>query len=812
MLALRKRLSYKQTKWALLLLLIMAVSVSMYHIYSDWQEEKNNIHERVIGTLEMVQNAATESAYTLDNNLAGKVLAGLARSNIFYRMHLSDDLGNQMALYLRPLTEKRFSWISNYLSTELSPNYQLDLIRENSIVGHLKVEVDYAVVTETFINRSIRLVSTTLFAILVVGAAMLTLIYIQTSRPISQFIERLSLLAKSKSTQGGVYFPESARDDELGVLAQTFTALWHQRQNIQVELEKREAYFRAVIHQSRECMLLTTQDGQILDCNNAARELLGYSESDLLSMNLKAIDDTFDRAELIEWAKNSLGEVSTFETHYRRQDSTRVPVEVCASIINLDEMPRYLVSVRDITQRIKDQEQVKYLAYYDALTNLPNRRLLHDRLENAIEVCREHGHIGGVLFIDLDRFKTINDSMGHHAGDQLLVEVSKRITSLLAQGDSASRLGGDEFVLLLPDLSNHLEEAQTEVSHLAERLLETLSQAFIIQDVELYVSASIGISLFPLDQSDGMRILQQADTAMYRAKENGRSGFHFYRNEMQQYATDRLKMEKALHHALERNELRLVYQPQVNSKGELIGLEALVRWFSPELGMIPPNRFIPIAEETGLIVPLGEWVLTEACQQLRAWQQVTGLPETFKCLAINISPYQFSREDFVDQVLKVFEQTQVDPSYIDLEITENMLVENIKSVAAKMQRLRQHGVHFSIDDFGTGYSSLRYLKYLPLSQLKIDQSFVRDISDDPNSYEIIHTIISMAKHMKLSVIAEGVETLFEKEVLTSIGCTRYQGYHFSKPLEKQALNLQLLQSSHFPLEEAHTASLEYQPE
>lgn len=811
MLALRKRLSYKQTKWVLLLLLSMTVSVSIYHIYSDWQEEKSNIHKRVIGTLEIVQNAATESAYTLDNSLAEKVLAGLTRSNLFYRMDLSDDLGNHMAVYQRPLASNSFSWISDYLSKDLSQYYVLELTRDDMKVGRLEAEIDYDVVTANFISRSIRLVSITLFGILIVGAVMLTLIYIQTSRPISQFIERLSLLAKKQSTQGGVYFPESARDDELGVLARTFTELWHQRQAVQSELEKREAYFRAVIQQSRECMLMTNQDGQILDCNNAARHLLGYNESDLMSMNLKAVDHKFDKAELIDWAKNALGKVSTFETHYTRSNGTTVPVEVCASVINPDGWPRYLVSVRDITQRIKDQEQVKYLAYYDALTNLPNRRLLHDRLDNAIEACREHSHIGGVLFIDLDRFKTINDSMGHHAGDQLLVEVSKRITSLLAKGDTASRLGGDEFVLLLPELSSSLEDAQTEVSHLAEHLLEHLNQAFVIQDVELYVSASIGISLFPLDHSDGMRILQQADTAMYRAKENGRSRFHFYQNEMQQYATDRLKMEKALHHALERNELHLVYQPQVNQKGELIGLEVLVRWLSPELGMIPPSRFIPIAEETGLIVPLGEWVLMEACQQLHTWLQVTGLPDTFQSLAINISPYQFSREDFVDQVLKVFEQTQIDPKYIDLEITENMLVENIKSVASKMQRLKDHGVHFSIDDFGTGYSSLRYLKYLPLSQLKIDQSFVRDISEDPHSYSIIHTIISMAKHMKLEVIAEGVETAFEKQVLGGIGCTRYQGYYFSKPLKKQDLNLLLLQTCHFPLQDAPEVALQCEP-
>lgn len=798
MLALHNRLSYKQAKWASILLLIMGVLASGFQIHSDWLEEKENIFERVIGTLETVEDAATESTYTLDDNLAKQVLKGLMKANVFYEMSLSDDLGNQMAYFNRPVTRHAFSWLSDYLANDLEQTYTLPLTRGKLKVGKLVATIDNGAVTENFIRRNIRLVSTTLFGTLLLGGAILTLIYLQTSRPLSRFIEQLEKVGQGKLSSSKISFSETDREDELGVLARTFTSLWHQRQEIETELEKSEAYFRAVMQQSRECMLLTSETGKILDFNDAAIHLLGYGETALQSMNLKSIDYKFDQGVLIDWEKNALGRLNTFETRYVRHNGTMVPVEVCGSMITLDNTPRYLVSVRDITQRIKDQEQVKHLAYYDALTKLPNRRLLHDRLENAIEVAREHGHIGGVLFIDLDRFKNINDSMGHHAGDQLLVEASKRIGKLLSQGDTASRLGGDEFVLLLPDISHNLQDAQAIVSHLAEQLLAAIGNAFVVQDVELYVSASIGISLFPMDQSDGVRILQQADTAMYKAKENGRSNFHFYRREMQEFATERLKMEKALHHALERDELYLVYQPQVNKNGELIGFESLVRWHSPELGQISPAEFIPIAEETGLIAPLGEWVLMEACRQLHIWQQVVGLPATFKSLAVNISPYQFSSEDFVNQIQRVINNTGVDPAQLDLEITEGMLVENIKAVAAKMNALKYHGIRFSIDDFGTGYSSLRYLQHLPLDQLKIDQSFIRDITEDPNSYEIIYTIISMAKHMKLSVIAEGVETDFETDILKSIGCHRFQGFYFSKPLSKQDATQSLIEQQRFP--------------
>lgn len=800
MLALHKRLSYKQAKWALVLLIAMGILGSSFQIYTDWHEEKENITGRIIGTLETVENAATESAYTLDANLAKQVVAGLVRTNVFIEIVLTDDLNNQMAYYSRPASSNAFSWVSHYLAIDLKQTYTLELKRGKLKVGELIASIDNGAVTENFIRRNLRLITTAILATLVLSTAFLTLIYLQTSRPLSRFIQQLESVGRSKFSDGDVHFTEIKRDDELGVLARTFTTLWHQRQTVEAELEKREAYFRAVMQQSRECMLLTSQTGQILDYNDAAIHLLGYRESSIKSMNLKNIDHKFNQEVLIDWSQNALGKVSTFETRYVRHNGTMVPVEVCASMITLENIPRYLVSVRDITQRIKDQEQVKYLAYYDALTNLPNRRLLHDRLENAIAVAREHRHIGGVLFIDLDRFRTINDSMGHHAGDQLLIEVSKRINTLISKGDTASRLGGDEFVLLLPDICHDMQDAQAMVSHLAEQLLGTLSTVFVIQNVELYVSASIGISLFPLDQSDGMRILQQADTAMYKAKESGRSGFHFYRSEMQQFATERLKMEKALHHALERDELYLVYQPQVNGQGELIGFESLVRWLSPELGPISPAEFIPIAEETGLIAPLGEWVLMEACRQLRTWQQVVGLPASFKSLAVNISPFQFSREDFVEQIQYVIDSTGVDAAQLDLEITEGMLVENIKAVAAKMHALQHRGIRFSIDDFGTGYSSLRYLQHLPLDQLKIDQSFIRDITEDPNSYEIINTIISMAKHMKLSVIAEGVETNFEENILSSIGCHRFQGFYFSKPLEKHTATQYLIEQKRFPLQ------------
>lgn len=802
MLALRKRLSYKQAKWALVLMLLLSVAMSSFQIFSDWREEKDSIHQRIMATFSAVKSATTEAAYTLNSSLAEQVLAGLIQSNVFREVILKDDLGNQLAYLHRPVTPTSFRWLSDFLFSGLTQNVVLPLSYNNRLtVGTVTGVVDVGAVTTSFISRSLRLMGTTLVMTLLFGIAMMTLFYLQTSRPLNRFIAKLALLSDKTPSNEVLQFDETSRNDELGVLARTFSALWHQQKHVESKLEKSESYFKAVLHQSSECMLLANLKGRILDCNSEACRLLGYDQDALLALHLQDIDPKYHLSSL-ELSQVRPEEVKLFETEYQRSDGHRIPVEVRSNVIFLDEKPRFLASIRDITERKKDQEKVRYLAYYDALTELPNRRFFNERLEDIVEKAKERGVVGGLLFIDLDRFKSINDSLGHHAGDTVLVRSAKRVQSLLSEHDMVARIGGDEFVVLLPELSRDESEARDKVIQLANDLLEILSQPIHLKRIEILLTASIGISLFPVDQSDGMNILQKADTAMYQAKENGRGSLHFYNDEMRNSASERLAMEKALHYALEREEFNLLYQPQVDSKGNLIGFEALLRWHSKELGLVSPDRFIPVAEETGLIGEISQWVLDSACRQLKVWQEA-GLPPFFQSLAINISPSHFAKDNFVETIEQIIERTHIDPNLLDLEITEGMLVENIALVAAKMRSLKDQGVHFSIDDFGTGYSSLRYLQHLPLDQLKIDQSFVRDISNDPSSHVIINTIVSMASHMNLIVLAEGVEHYEEKNILTRIGCTRFQGYYFSRPVDVETATALLLDSQPLPSNVTH---------
>ena len=781
MLTLRKRLSYKQAKWALILLLSLSSVMSCYQIFADWQEEKTAIYEQVTAVLDAVEYPAVEAAFAFDDEQSKRLLNGLMRAPSFHEAKIVDDFGIELASTFRPPTVRPWSGVLRWLLSDLPTTYQRPLWHSDKLlVGNLSVTLDVNLVIQHFLSRNLHLLITVFVSVVLLGAAMLTLFYFQSSRPLNRLISHLSSLEQEDNDPEQVRFTHTSREDELGILARNITALWHKRKKVEGQLAKSEAYFKAVLHQSSECMLLANLQGQILDSNSETCRLLGYDTDSLLQLTIDKIDAEQTSEWLQNWASESPDTAKTFETEYTRSNQQRFPVEVRGNIIMLDGEAHFLASFRDITQRKKDQERVQFLAYYDALTSLPNRRLLNDNLSNAIKVAQQQGHVGALLFIDLDRFKAINDSMGHHTGDALLVEVAKRITSELQDKDTVARIGGDEFVILLPKLGIHIEEAQQQGAQLANTLLKKLSQAFYLNQAELFISASIGISLFPAEQPDELPLLQQADTAMYEAKASGRNGYRFYRPEMQQQLAQRLMMEKALQQAMKEDEFYLLYQPQVDTQGNIIGTEALLRWHNEVLGNVSPYEFIPIAEEIGLIDELGRWVLDTACAQLKQWQD-QGLPATFVSMAVNISPYQFSKEGFVQDVMQVIEEHQILPSLLDLEITEGMLVENIAAVAEKMCQLKERGVRFSIDDFGTGYSSLRYLQHFPLTRLKIDQSFVRDISADSSSHVIINTIISMANHMKFSVLAEGVETLEERDILASIGCHRYQGYYFSRP-------------------------------
>ncbi len=442
--------------------------------------------------------------------------------------------------------------------------------------------------------------------------------------------------------------------------------------------------------------------------------------------------------------------------------------------------PRFIVLSRNVTQRKSSEEEINKLAFYDPLTNLPNRRLMVDRLRQALAISSRSGNIGALQFIDLDNFKTLNDTQGHDMGDLLLQQVAKRLTGCMRQGDTVARLGGDEFVVMIEELSESREEAAAQAEMIGEKILAAISVPYKLAGLDYQITPSIGITLYSDHQQSTDELLKQADLAMYQSKSAGRNTLRFFDPAMQAVITTRVKLENDIRQGILKGEFLLYYQPQINREGRAVGAEVLLRWPHPERGMVPPVEFIPLAEDSGLILPLGNWVLETACTQLALW--ATDPLTQDLTLAVNVSARQFRQPDFVEYVLDLISYTGVNPKRLKLELTESLLVNDIEETTHKMVALKARGVGFSLDDFGTGYSSLSYLKRMPLDQLKIDQSFVRDLMTDPNDAAIALAVITLGHALGLTVIAEGVETQAQRNHLHSQGCDAYQGYLMGRPM------------------------------
>ena len=442
--------------------------------------------------------------------------------------------------------------------------------------------------------------------------------------------------------------------------------------------------------------------------------------------------------------------------------------------------PRFIVLCRNITQRKSSEDEINKLAFYDPLTNLPNRRLMLDRLVQALAVSARSGRMGALLFIDLDNFKTLNDTQGHDMGDLLLQQVGQRLTQCMRQGDTVARLGGDEFVVMIEELSVNKDEAAAQAETIGEKVLAAIGQPYRLAGLDYLITPSIGITLYTDHFQSTDELLKQADMAMYQAKSAGRNTLRFFDPGMQAVITARVELEADIRAGILKDQFELYYQPQINREGQTVGAEVLLRWPHPTRGQVTPAEFIPLAEDTGLILPLGNWVMETACTQLAQWS--TDDKTKHLTLSVNVSSRQFKQPDFVPYVLDLLSYTGADPKCLKLELTESLLVDDVEETTAKMVALKAHGVGFALDDFGTGYSSLSYLKRLPLDQLKIDQSFVRDLMTDTNDAAIALAVITLGHSLGLAVIAEGVETQAQRDHLHAQGCDGYQGYLLGRPM------------------------------
>jgi diguanylate cyclase (GGDEF)-like protein/PAS domain S-box-containing protein len=556
-----------------------------------------------------------------------------------------------------------------------------------------------------------------------------------------------------------------------------------------------EARYRTVFQTSLDGICISrASDGMYIDVSNKFLEIMGFKREEVIgrtSLELNFWADPRTRQEMVD----VLSRNSSFrdaKTLYRKKNGHLFWVLISSSVIEIEGAPCILSVVRDISDAEAAEEEIKNLAFYDPLTRLPNRRLLLDRLQQALAVSSRNHRNLALLFVDLDNFKTLNDTLGHRTGDLLLKEVGRCLVSCVREADTVARLGGDEFVVVLEDLGEIPEDAASQARIVGEKILAAVDRSHLLDGHECYSPASIGIAIVgPHSEATG-DILQQAEIAMFQAKAAGRNTMRFFSPALQTAVNTRAEMEEDLRQTIRTKQFMLFYQPQLE-QGKLIGAEALIRWNHPKRGILLPGEFISLAEETGLILPLGNWVLETACKQIAAWANRKGVPPI--AVAVNISARQFRQPEFVGQVLAAMNRTGANPFTLKLELTESTLVDNFEEVIAKMTVLKSHGLQLALDDFGMGYSSLSYLKRLPLDQLKIDRSFVRDILTDVTSGAIAQTIVSLGRAMGLSVIAEGVETEEQREFLNRLGCHAFQGFLFSRPLPVEEFERQWLGSA-----------------
>ena len=574
-------------------------------------------------------------------------------------------------------------------------------------------------------------------------------------------------------------------------------ALQAERRQVEAALRGNEEKLRiaAIAFESQESMVVTDAKGVILQVNRSFTDSTGYSAAEAVGKTPRLLQSGRHDAAFYRAMWDSIGLHGSWQGEIwdRRRNGEIYPKWLTISAVKDTEgrVSHYVGSHFDITERKQAEEKINALAFFDPLTGLPNRTLLLDRLKQAAG-SRSEEH-SALLFIDLDHFKTLNDTLGHDMGDLLLKQVAQRLLDGVREGDTVARLGGDEFVVLLTSLHGDQAEAALGTELVAKKLLAALNQPYALDKVVHRCSASIGVTLFRGKSASMDELMKQADLAMYRSKAAGRNAVQFFDPGMELVAMARAKLEADLWQAVSQGQFALHYQAQILAPQQVTGAEVLLRWHHPQRGMVSPAEFIPLAEETGLILPIGRWVLETACARLALWASDPVLAPL--SISVNVSAHQFHQADFVEQVVGVVERSGANPLRLKLELTESLLVNDIDQIIAKMTALKARGIGFSLDDFGTGYSSLSYLKRLPLDQLKIDQSFVRDVLSDPNDAVIARTIVTLAQSLGLGVIAEGVETAEQRDFLASVGCAAYQGYFFSRPLPVESFEALAYQRS-----------------
>lgn len=783
-------ISFQLAKIGIILAFVLSFLMSSAQLYLDYHNQERELENLIQRVIEVATPPAARSVQTLDDELSDEVVSGLLRYGFIYDVEISDEVGNILAQGSTQRQPAPTSWLTSKIidnTREYSALLPISGYTEGT-AGKMRFSVDMDQALAGFYGRSKLGLLTGILRNMLLVLLLFFAFYFTLTKPLVKLAREINNINPDHPGVQRLTSLPPKRKDELAQLIGSSNQLLDvvelslaKRRAVELALRKSEEHLRQIIDSLPVMIGARNIAGYYLFANKALADELGFTQEQMRNMHVRQLlkNSVFDIDTMLQNDYRVIRgneELDVIEERFVTATGKQLFLQThIMPLAFYDEKVALIVSV-DVTERKNAQAKMEYMAHHDALTGLPNRVQLVERLEHELRRAERHGYFGAVLFIDLDQFKTINDSLGHPVGDKVLQEVATRLTQTVREEDLVARLSGDEFVVVLTVLDQDIEIAALRAGEISEKIRSVVSLPTLYDNMELRVTCSVGVVVYPDKNNSVHELLRYADTAMYQVKEKGRDSIEFFNEEMADKVSRQLVMEGDLHRALDERQFELHYQPKIDvNTGRVVGAEALLRWMHPTKGTISPIDFIPVLETSGMILDVGQWVLEEACKTLVRWQEL-GLWCPGMRLSINISPRQFRRNAFVDDVLSTLKTYPIPANSLDMEITEGILIQRVDEAIVTMTTLANHGISFSLDDFGTGYSSISYLKRLPVSVLKIDKGFVRDIIEDRNDRVLVETIITMGRLLDMEVVAEGVEQAEQLTILKQYGCHYFQGF------------------------------------
>lgn len=798
-------ISFRLAKVGVVIALTVGLLMSLIQMYIDYQVHFTEINRLISRITEVSTPPAARAVHTLDNMLAREVTTGLMRYDFIVAVSIEDEFGNELATQEKARRDSNTIWLTQLLTEDLKLySSPLFVSRNSSASGYISFIVDMDTAFEPFFQQSLVLISIGLIRSFFLVLFLFIAFYYMLTKPLIRLSSQMKAINPGSPGEQRLMPPHKSRDDELSQLVKSANQLLDavdlalaKRRAVEVVLRKSEEHVRQIIDSLPVWVGARNRDGYYIFANKALSDFLETTPDQMRGSHISEFAEYFSTApaEIVEMDAEVIKTrkpAQIWEEEWLDRNGKHHQMHTYIMPMEFYDEVVALVVSSDITELKNTQQLMEHMAYHDALTDLPNRSYLLERLEEEVVRATKQNIIGALLFIDLDQFKNINDSLGHPVGDVVLKQVSERLTTDISDNDVVVRLGGDEFVVILTQLGRQLSTAILRAEEVGEKIKTSISEPYYHKDFELHVTCSVGVVMFPEQGAGVHELLQYADTAMYQVKDQGRNAIQFFNRYMADNARNVLAMEGDLHRAIESNRFSLYFQARADvHTREIVGAEALLRWNHPERGMISPVEFIPVLETSGLIVEVGQWVIREAFAQVKAWRE-QGLWGEHMRLGINISPRQFRSAKFVDDTIRLFHEGELPPDMVEMEITEGIVIQNLDETIETMTTLKTEGIHFALDDFGTGYSSISYLKQLPVSILKIDQSFVRDLSEDRNDRVLVETISAMGNMLQLDVVAEGVETEEQLGFIREYGCRYFQGFLCGEALSAEEFEQALM--------------------